>query len=183
MAQLDANVADMPDQDSVEPLPAGQYLIEVTGSDVSTPERAQGRRVEVEYRVVAGPYDGRRGWDRFDIDRVANTKNGERMIDASRFKSLCAAVGIVGHIGDTTELHGIQFLATASIEPGDGQYAPKNRWNGFKPSGGAAPAQTQQRQQSGPAQTQQRQAAPAAHQQAGGGGRPGWMNRAGVGAR
>lgn len=170
MAQLGANVAEMPDSESFEPLPAAQYHLEITISDVTTPDAAKGRRVEVEYVVVSGPYEGRRGWDRFDIDRVANTKNGEQQIDAKRFKQLCGAIGITDHVNDTNELHSIPFFASATIEPANGQYGPKNRWGNYKSAGGA-------QQQSAPPAQQNRQAPPPAN---GGGGRPGWMNRAGV---
>lgn len=185
MAQLGANVAEMPDSDSLEPLPAGQYHLEITASDVTDPESARGRRVSVEYVVISGPHEGRRGWDRFDIDRVAQTKNGERQIDASRFKQLCSAVGITDHVNDTNELHGIPFLASATIEPANGQYGPKNRWGNYKAAGGAAqsPAPQQARQ---PAATQQRGGPPVGQANGagnGGAGRPGWMSRAGVGAR
>lgn len=178
MAQLGANMADLPDSDSMEPLPAAQYHLEITTSDVNETERSQGRRVTVEYVVVSGPHEGRRGWDRFDIDRVANTKNGERQIDGSRFKQLCAAVGITDHLNDTNELHSIPFFASATIEPANGQYGPKNRWGNYKSAGGGqqqrpAPAQQQDRQ---PPAQQQRQSPPPA---GGGGSRPNWMTRMG----
>lgn len=181
MAEINVNLDELPDSEGFEPLPAGQYLLEVTSSDVTDPPAAQGIRVSIEYRVMTGPYEGRKGWDRFDTQRWAKTKNGDRQIDGSRFKLLCAAVGVQGHISDTTQLHGIPFLASATIEPANGQYGPKNRWGNYKPNGGTqtqAPARS-----ASPAQQQRPAATQAAPAQKAGGSRPGWMKSAGIGAR
>lgn len=171
---------------SFEPLPLSVYDIEIIESDVEMKESAKGRRISVTYMVMTGPYEGRRGWDRFDIDRLSewtDKKTGERRsayIDKARFKELCTALGLGDFPSDSTELHGIPFRATAKTEPGNDQYGPKNVWSAYKRAAHFAAPSPVQRQQNAAAPAQ-RQAAPPANA---GGNRPGWMNRqAGAGAR
>jgi hypothetical protein len=164
-------------QQPLEALPAGAYTLVIVESDAAMVESAQGRRISVTYEVVGGPYDGRKSWDRFDIDRTANTKNGERMIDLSRFKTLCEAVGLQGSPRDTSQLHAIPFQASARVETDpSGRYAPKNLWGSYRPAQGGPPAPQQaapmQRQ---PAPPVQRQAAPPPA--ANGGGKMAWPGR------
>lgn len=163
---------------SFDPLPLNTYDIEIVESDVEMKESAKGRRISVTYMVMTGPYEGRRGWDRFDIDRLSewtDKKTGERRsayIDKARFKELCTALGLGNFPNDSNELHSIPFRAMAKIEPASGEYGPKNVWSSYKrPAHFSAPSPAQQRQ--APTQ-QQRQSAPPA---SGGGSRPGWMNR------
>lgn len=161
-------------QSSLEALPAGPYTVAIIESDCVVKDTAQGRRINVTYEVQSGPYQGRKGWDKFDIDRVANTKDGPKMIDLSRFKTLVAALGFDTPPSDTSQMHGVLFVATAKVKQDDPNYAPKNDWNGYRPASGGAV-------QSAPAPQQTRQPAPQRQAppppQAANGGRMAWPAR------
>jgi hypothetical protein len=155
------------EQAPLDALPAGPYTLQIVESDCQHHEKAQGRRITVTYEVVGGPHDGRKGFDRFDIDRQANTRNGMTMIDLSRFKTLCVALGFPDAPQDTTQMHGITFQATAKVEQNDPNYAPQNRWGSYRPAGGA-PVTAR------PAAAPPQQRAPV---QAAGGGKMQWPGR------
>jgi hypothetical protein len=163
---------------SFDPLPLNTYDIEIVESDVEMKESAKGRRISVTYLVMTGPFEGRKGWDRFDIDRQSewtDKKTGERRtayIDKARFKELCTALGLGNFPNDSNELHSIPFRAMAKIEPASGEYGPKNVWSSYKRAAHfSAPSPTQRQ---APTPQQRQSAQPAA---TGGGSRPGWMNR------
>lgn len=188
-----ANIGALDDWEEIETqqpldaLPAGSYDLAIIDSDAEDNEKAQGRRIKVTYEIQTGPYQGRKSWDSFDIDRLSewtDKASGERRsayIDKSRFKTLCAALGMTNAPGDTTEMHGIIFRASAKVEQNDPNYPPRNRWNSFKEAqngrvSSAAPPPPAARQPQ-----QQRQAAPPAAAAPRAGNRPGWMNRQATG--
>lgn len=154
------NYHDVETQGSLEALPAGPYTLVIVESDCAHVEKAQGRRITVTYEVQSGPHAGRKGWDRFDIDRVAVMKDGSGtlMIDLSRFKTLVAALGFDVPPGDTSQMHGMPFVASAKVKQDNPKYAPKNEWGSYRPVSGA-PVQAAPQPARQPAPVQ-RQAAP-----------------------
>lgn len=168
------------ERDNLDPIPPGRYELEVVDSDLVQTKSGKGMLLKLQHRVTSGQFENRRIFTQhnFQHENATAQEIGQREI-----KNLCAAIGHMGPLEDSNDLHGIPFMASVKIEQDkSGQYEPKNAISRFIPRGGAdaAPAQRQAaapRQNAAPAQ---RQAAPPAN---GGGGRPGWMNRASAGAR
>lgn len=167
---------EVQEQAPLDALPAGPYTLAVIESSAEMNERAQGRRILVTYEVQTGPYTGRKGWDRFDIDRAANVKGEQRMIDLQRFKTLCVALGFQNPPRDTSELHGIPFGASAKVKQDDPNYAPKNDWGSYRPMAGVndAPPAAPRGQAPMARPAMQSTTRPTA---AGNGGRPAWPAR------
>lgn len=177
------NPDDVPadDRDNLEPIPPGRYELEVVDSDLVQAKSGKGTLLKLQHRVVSGRFENRRIFTQHNFQHENATAQdiGQREI-----KALCAAIGHMGPLEDSNDLHGIPFMASVKIEQDkSGQYEPRNNIGRFIPRGGAdaAPAQRQQPAQRQSAAPAQRQAAPPANA---GGNRPGWMNRqAGAGAR
>lgn len=177
------NPDDVPadDRDNLEPIPPGRYELEVVDSDLVQAKSGKGTLLKLQHRVVSGPHENRRIFSQHNFQHENATAQdiGQREI-----KALCAAVGHMGPLEDSNDLHGIPFMATVKMSKTTPEYPdPKNEIGRFIPRGGAdaAPAQRQQPAQRQSAAPAQRQAAPPANA---GGNRPGWMtNRASAGAR
>jgi hypothetical protein len=168
-----ADLGDLSGWDDVEaatpldPLPPGPYTLTIIESDAEHLDAAEGRRVNVTFEVQTGPHAGRKGWARFDIDRVSrwtDRQTGEPkegQIGLRQYKALCIALGLERAPRDTTEMHGILFQASAKVKQLD--RGPVNEWDGYRPVQNGrqptpAPAQRQ------PAQAQARQPVAAAAQ-------------------
>jgi Protein of unknown function (DUF669) len=123
--------------DTFEPLPAGNYPVEVIESTVDDTKNGLGRLLKVTLRVIDGEYEGRRIWGHITIrhqNEVAQ-RIGQQLLGA-----LCNAAG-AGPIEDTEDLHGIPVTAKIVIENDKtGQYGPRNVIRGFMPLQQRAPA-------------------------------------------
>jgi hypothetical protein len=122
----------LPAPDNFEPLPAGNYVVEVIGSDVVDTKTGLGRQMKLTLKVVEGELEGRRIWPNIMVRHQNETAQriGQQVI-----ASLISAAGI-GPIDDTEELHGIPIIARVAIETDkNGQYEPRNTVKGFLPYG------------------------------------------------
>lgn len=120
-----------------EPLPAGDYELVVTGSDVKQTKQGNGHYIELEMQVISGEFSGRRIWERLNID---NPNKQAEDIAKGALAALCGAVGIVD-MTDTAQLHDVPFQARIEIDRKD---ATRNRVMGYlsgaKPAPKAAPS-------------------------------------------
>ena len=116
--------------DTFEPLPAGNYPVEVVESTVDDTKNGLGRLLKLTLRVIGGDYEGRRVWGHITIrhqNEVAQ-RIGQQLLGA-----LCNAAG-AGPIEDTEDLHGIPVQARIAIEADKtGQYGPRNVIRGLSP--------------------------------------------------
>lgn len=185
LGNWDEEFDNVPVQSPLDALPAGPYALEVIESEmtmITHKDGTQGRRVSVTYQVIEGAHDNRKSWDRFDIDRVANTRNGPAQIDRQRFKTLVSALGMTDWPRDTAEMHGIVFQATAKVEQSDDpKYPPKNVWGSYKPAGNTVPQRAAPPPVNRPAPAA-KQATPASAT-SGRGLPPAFMNRQNAAAR
>ena len=72
MAQLNfkaSNVEITPR--SYEALPEGDYEMIVTKSDTKPTKAGNGHYLELEMQIVAGPFSGRRHWERLNLDNLS----------------------------------------------------------------------------------------------------------------
>jgi hypothetical protein len=123
--------------DTFEPLPAGNYSVEVIESSLDPTKNGLGELLKLTLRVIDGDYENRRVWGHITIrhqNEVAQ-RIGQQLLGA-----LCNAAG-VGPIEDTEDLHGIPIQAKIIIEADKtGQYGPRNVVRGFAPIQHRAPA-------------------------------------------
>lgn len=130
------NAAEVEPQDSFEPLPAGWYPVMITDSEFKPTKAGTGQYLQLEYQVIEGEYEGRRVWDRLNL----NNPNTTAVEIAQRaLSAICRAVGVLTP-SDSTELHDRPFEVKLSVKPAKGEYEPTNEVKGYRAIGGAEEA-------------------------------------------
>ena len=163
MAELNFNADDAPESE-YDPLPAGDYLVQVSDSDFKDSKNGQSQYLALTLEVIDGPRQGRKLWENFVLSHATSSRAVD--IGKQKLASLCRAVGVM-HVRHSEELHGIPFFIKVTVEEGqDGtlqnrvkKYASANKTAPAPaprgPSPQAAPANR------GPAAQPQRGPAPA----------------------
>jgi len=117
------------DMSNFEPIPKGEYLVQVVESDFKTTKDQQGRFIELKFEVLNGEYKGRFIWTRLNVQN----KNQMAVDIANKeFATICRAMG-KGKITDTQQLHGIPVLMTVKVVPAKGNFDATNSPTGYKP--------------------------------------------------
>ena len=104
MAQLGYTV-DKDDQfngANTDPLPAGEYRVMITDSDVVVPKSGKGRMVKLTYECIDPDYQGRKVFDNIVVEHPS--ADAER-IGKQKLNTIGSIVG-VKVIKDTAQLHG-----------------------------------------------------------------------------
>ncbi len=141
MADLnqDFNPNEVPEDDrSFEPLPAGDYMMQVIESDIK-PTKTGGDQLVLTLEVIEGPMSNRRVWDRMNI---RNQSADAQRIAQRALADLCLAVGVAS-LRNSEDLHFKPFVGRLTIKVDKkGEYGPSNSVR-YKPRGGVAPAAPQ----------------------------------------
>ena len=118
MAQLNY-VPDTNDQyQGFEPLPAGEYKVQITDSDIVTPKSGNGSMIKFTYEVVADPqFDGRKIFDNIIIEH--SSVDAER-IGKQKLNTICALTGVKA-LKDTAQLHGKTMSLLISVKDNQGE--------------------------------------------------------------
>jgi hypothetical protein len=123
MAQLEFNPNEIPeDNRSFEPLPAGDYNMQVVDSEVKPTKKGNGDQLVLTLEVLDGPYANRRVWDRLNI---RNPNSDAQRIAERALADLCLAINVM-HITDSSSLHFKPFIGHVTIRPGNDKYGPSN---------------------------------------------------------
>jgi len=59
--------------DSFDPVPNGDYLCIITTSEMKPTKAGDGAYLELELQVIEGPYQGRKLWDRLNLNNANET--------------------------------------------------------------------------------------------------------------
>lgn len=116
--------ADVPEDDrSFEPLPVGQYKVQIIESKIEDTKSGSGQMLTLTLEVVDGPFANRRIWDRLN---VRNNNPQAQSIAQRALADLCLAIG-VAQLRDTDELHFKPLTVRVGIrQDKTGQYGPQN---------------------------------------------------------
>lgn len=120
------------------PIPVGEYVVQITDSDVKPTKSGNGHRLELTFEVIDGEFKGRKIWANLNLDNP-NPKTVE--IAQRELSAICHAVGKL-QVSDSQELHYKPLVIRVDIEERDG-YSPRNVVKAYKavPGGvGNAPA-------------------------------------------
>jgi len=168
MAQLPTgpfNAADVPPAEDFTPIPAGEYLMQITDSDMKATKDGTGQYLELTLQVIDGEHKGRLCWDRLNLIN----KNPKAVEIAQRsLSSICRATGVPS-VHDSAQLHGKPLVARVKYVEPQGQYDAKNDIKAYKPASGA-PATAGQPASAAPAKPAQA----AAQQPAAASNQPPW---------
>lgn len=135
MAQINFNSATVAPSVAFEKLPDGEYPSVIIDSQMKDtkpkPGVAPGQYLELTLEVIDGPAKGRNFWERLNLFN-SNPKTVE--IAQANLSALCHAVGKVGMVSDSAELHNIPLLVKVKNRDDD------NVRYTYKSLGGSAPA-------------------------------------------
>lgn len=101
MAKLNFNAAEVAPATGNEPLPAGEYTMQIVNSDMRTTKSGTGEYLWLEFEVLGPTFKGRKFWDRLNLMNE-NAKTVE--IAQRQLSAICHAVGTIAP-KDSVELH------------------------------------------------------------------------------
>lgn len=131
MAQLNFNAAEIPTSTGdYEPLPAGEYTMQIVDSDMRSTKAGDGQYLFLELNVLGPSHVGRKFFERLNLFN----KNPKTVEIANRqLADICRAVGLLT-LSDSQELHGKPMRVKMKItQSRDGK--PQNNAN-YLPSEG-----------------------------------------------
>jgi len=156
---------DEVEEDAFEPKPKGRYLAQMIESKVEKTKAGTGDKLNTTWEILDGPLQGQRFW--INNINIANQSPDAQRIGQQLLAKLCKGAG-TGPVSDSEELHFIPMYVDVDIQPGKGDFGPKNIIRKCWEAGSAQPAQAAK-----PAAAKATPATKAAAP----GGRP-WSNRA-----
>ncbi|MCA0944531.1 DUF669 domain-containing protein [Salipiger pacificus] len=110
-----------------DPLPNGDYDVMIMNTSEKPTAKRDGSFIEIEMQVEGGQFNGRKLWDRLNLNNASQkaVEIAERQLSA-----ICHATGVM-NLTDTEQLHGrmVRCRVVVDNEPG---YAPKNVVKGYK---------------------------------------------------
>lgn len=129
---FDAN--QVPEQMEFSALPAGQYVVIATASEMKPTRNGNGEYLQFTFEVLDGPCKGRKLWDRLNLKNQNQTA-----VDIAQraLGAICRAVG-VPKPNDSAELHNKPLLVTVDVELND-KGSQTNVIKKYESLGGAAP--------------------------------------------
>ena len=108
MASLNFNANEVEPNDGFDVIPAGKYEAVIIASEMKDTKAGDGAYLELELAIINGPYEGRKLWDRLNLEN----KNGTAVkIARSTLSSICRAVGVL-EPRDSCELHDLPLCVT-----------------------------------------------------------------------
>lgn len=134
---FDATTAPEPNAPSFGPLPAGQYTMIVSETDIKPTKAGTGEYLECKMEVVEGKSAGRKHWERFNI---SNPNKQAEDIARAALGQLCLAVG-VQKLTDTDQLLDKPFIANIAIDKKD---STRNRILSYEGIASAQPSRAAQ---------------------------------------
>lgn len=101
--------------DSFGPIPNGDYLCIITTSEMKPTKAGDGAYLELELQVIEGPYQGRKLWDRLNLNNANETTV---KIAKGTLSAICRAVGVLQPT-DSCELHDLPLVAKVACRKRD----------------------------------------------------------------
>lgn len=101
--------------DSFDPIPNGDYLCIITTSEMKPTKAGDGAYLELELQLIEGPYQGRKLWDRLNLNNANETTV---KIAKGTLSAICRAVGVLQPT-DSCELHDLPLVARVACRKRD----------------------------------------------------------------
>jgi len=141
MSTLNFDATTVQPIDDFSPVPAGEYIVAITDSEMKATKSGNGEYLQIEMQVLDGQYKGRKIWDRLNL---VNQNEIATRIAKSTLSSICHATGKL-QVQNSEELHDIPMVVKIAVRPADGQYDSSNVVKAYKKI--IQKQQTQQAQQ------------------------------------
>jgi hypothetical protein len=114
--------------DSFDPLPNGDYLCIITASEMKPTKAGDGAYLELEMQILEGQYQGRKLWDRLNLNNANETTV---KIAKGALSAICRAVGVL-QPKDSCELHDLPLLVKVACKKRDDTDELTNVVKGYK---------------------------------------------------
>ena len=114
-----------------DPLPKGRYLAMISSTEVKPTSNGAGMLLKLEFDILEPGFEGRKVFDHLNIK---NPSEKAEQIGRGMLSALCRALGKLGIVDDSTELHDLPLIISVKVEPASGEYEAKNKVNGFYPA-------------------------------------------------
>jgi hypothetical protein len=119
--------------DSFDPIPNGDYLCIITASEMKPTKAGDGAYLELEMQVIEGQYQGRKLWDRLNLNNANDTTV---KIAKGTLSAICRAVGVL-QPKDSCELHDLPMLVKVACKKRDDTDELTNVVKSYKKRDGA----------------------------------------------
>ena len=131
MALIDFDSTQYQENESIKPIPAGDYNAVIVASEIKDTKAHDGKYLKLEMEVIDGEYQGRKVWTRLNL---WSQSADARRIAQGDMTSICRAVN-VPHPKDSVELHNLPLCITVRVKPAqnDGEFVNEIPIGGFKP--------------------------------------------------
>lgn len=142
MANLNGfNANEVEPNAGFEPVPAGKYVVAITGSEMKPTKNGSGSYLELEFTILEGEYKDRKVWDRLCL----NHPNAQAVtIAKGNLSAICRAINIM-QPQDSIELHNIPLQITVKLKRmDDGDFTNEVKGYGARESVNNKPAQSTQ---------------------------------------
>lgn len=138
MVALNFNAQNVAPNTALEPIPTGQYPVVITSSQEKPTKSGNGSFIEFEMTIQGGQHNGRKVFDRLNI----NNPNATAVDIAYRTLSAICHVTGCHAIQDTSQLHGRPFtVVVVKKQRQDDPSQMTNEVKGYKDINGNDPGQ------------------------------------------
>lgn len=122
------NANDVEPNKPREALPAGEYLVVISKSDMKPTKAGTGHYLELQLQVLEGEHANRIVFDRLNLD---NPNQTAVEIAQGTLSAICRAVGVMTP-SDSAELHDLPLIAVVKLTTNH-RGEPANEVKGYKP--------------------------------------------------
>ena len=122
------NANDVEPNEGFSPLPAGDYQVIITESQMKKTKDGSGQYLELKMQILNGQYQNRVIFDRLNL---VNKSDVAVQIAKGTLSSICRAVNVLTP-NDSSELHNKPLTASLKIRK-DQEGNPQNEVKGYKP--------------------------------------------------
>lgn len=110
----------------MSPVPAGDYLVVISGDKLKETKSGTGKYLEIEMQIVEEEYKGRKLWDRLNL---WNPSQQASQIAQRTLSAICHAVGVL-QPRDSSELHNKPLIVDVRCKEYQGNIT--NEVKGYK---------------------------------------------------
>lgn len=127
MAKLDFN-SEQHEPVSFELVPPGEYVAEVSDSEIVPTRDETGKRLKLEFTILEGKLKNRKI---FEALNIKNKSQEAEQIALGQLSALCLAVG-KNQIKDSSDLHNIPLKIVVAIRPAKDGFDAQNKIKSYK---------------------------------------------------
>ena len=128
MTTLNFDATTVEPNDTFDPLLNGDYLCIISTSEMKPTKAGDGAYLELGLEVIEGPFQGRKLWDRLNLN---NPNETAVKIAKGTLSAICRAVGVLKPT-DSCELHDIPLVVKVSCRKRDDTDEMTNDVKGYK---------------------------------------------------